>query len=106
MNFYKSLAFLSLQKILVFYLVFSVPSKPIFVSDLFKLGQIIFSNVKDSFRNDNKFVKLCYLVYFNAGLVRNLRAHECPFPAFRTIVSRKFRHLPISQKVRGNTATD
>ena len=73
MNFYKSLAFLSLQKILVFYLVFSVPSKPIFVSDLFKLGQIIFSNVKDSFRNDNKFVKLCYLVYFNAGLVRNLR---------------------------------
>ena len=32
------------------------------------------------------------------------RAHECLFRALGTLVLRKFGHLPISQKVRGNTA--
>ena len=32
-----------------------------------------------------------------------IRAHKCLFRALGTIVSRKFRHWPISHKVRGNT---
>ena len=32
------------------------------------------------------------------------RAHKRLFRALDTIVSRKFRHWPISLKVRGNTA--
>ena len=65
---------------------------------------------KHSFRKDNKFLEtrllisdICPPTLIGLWIGRKFRALKGIFTGLGTTVLRKFGHLPVSQKVSGNT---